>query len=84
MVGQDCDIVKQQLALADGIEVCGSSKLEDLCADSWDTGVDMFRKRVGFLKFKADQETKTQGLGSLGATKRTTTHVTLAMAPWLN
>lgn len=34
---QVCDIVKKQLALADGTEVCGSSKFQDLGADSLDT-----------------------------------------------
>ncbi|CAN6205194.1 unnamed protein product [Urochloa humidicola] len=34
---QVCDIVKKQLALADGTEVSGSSKFQDLGADSLDT-----------------------------------------------
>nr|CAB3457733.1 unnamed protein product [Digitaria exilis] len=36
-VDQVCDIVKKQLALADGTEVCGTSKFQDLGADSLDT-----------------------------------------------
>jgi acyl carrier protein len=36
-VDQVCDIVKKQLALADGTEVSGSSKFQDLGADSLDT-----------------------------------------------
>lgn len=36
-VDQVCDIVKQQLALPEGTEVCGSSKFIDLGADSLDT-----------------------------------------------
>lgn len=32
-----CDIVKKQLALPEGTEVCGSSKFQDLGADSLDT-----------------------------------------------
>uniref|UniRef100_K4A1Q9 Acyl carrier protein n=3 Tax=Setaria TaxID=4554 RepID=K4A1Q9_SETIT len=36
-VDQVCDIVKKQLALADDTEVSGSSKFQDLGADSLDT-----------------------------------------------
>ncbi|XP_062194575.1 acyl carrier protein 2, chloroplastic-like [Phragmites australis] len=36
-VDKVCDIVKKQLALADDTEVCGSSKFQDLGADSLDT-----------------------------------------------
>lgn len=34
---QVCDIVKKQLALAEGTEVSGSSKFQELGADSLDT-----------------------------------------------
>ncbi|XP_020401053.1 acyl carrier protein 2, chloroplastic [Zea mays] len=36
-VDRVCDIVKKQLALPEGTEVCGSSKFQDLGADSLDT-----------------------------------------------
>ena len=39
---QVCDIVKKQLALADGTEVCGSSKFQDLGADSLDTVSELY------------------------------------------
>ncbi|KAG2644917.1 hypothetical protein PVAP13_2KG386300 [Panicum virgatum] len=46
-VDQVCDIVKKQLALADGTEVCGSSKFQDLGADSLDT-VNCYGPRGSF------------------------------------
>nr|CAB3454082.1 unnamed protein product [Digitaria exilis] len=36
-VDKVCDIVRKPLALADGTEVCGTSKFQDLGADSLDT-----------------------------------------------
>ena len=39
---QVCDIVKKQLALAEGTEVCGSSKFQDLGADSLDTVSELY------------------------------------------
>ena len=39
---QVCDIVKKQLALADGTEVCGYSKFQDLGADSLDTVSELY------------------------------------------
>ena len=41
-VDQVCDIVKKQLALAEGTEVCGSSKFQDLGADSLDTVSELY------------------------------------------
>lgn len=36
-VDEVCNIVKKQLALPEGTEVCGSSKFQELGADSLDT-----------------------------------------------
>jgi hypothetical protein len=36
-VDEVCKIVKKQLALAEGTDVCGSSKFQELGADSLDT-----------------------------------------------
>ena len=49
---QVCDIVKKQLALADGTEVCGSSKFQDLGADSLDTVSELYITLFKFVTTK--------------------------------